>query len=509
LKDNSELIKTDVIKARYLYILVLFFLCTSCSVNRITSYNPNTNLAPEKLREDLILLKKILEANHPSLYWYTPKDSIDFYFNQTLQSINDSLTELQFRNKIAWFIAKIKCGHTTVRPSKALINYVSKHEFNRFPLVLKVWNDSLIVLGSLNRGDSALKRGTLVTSIDGHTSCELLDSLFQFISTDGYANNFKNQAISFNFPVYYSFAYPLKDSFFILYTDSTGIQKETYVKLYKPALDTVKFILPAVKTRSPTRKEKKLISLLSKRNINYDTANHFAYMRIATFSSGKLHSFFAQSFQGLKNKNIPNLIIDLRENTGGNISTSINLTRYIKEKPFRLADTVAAINRSLTYGKYIRPALLYRFAMRLTTRKKSDGKFHFVALEKHAYKPYHKLHYDGNVYIVQGGYTFSAAAMFVLNVKGQQNVTVVGEETGGGDYGTSAVHLPSIILPYSKIQVVLPLYRVVDDSTKTKDGRGIQPDIFIPPSSTAIKEGIDPKLQEIKKLIQQHAIKGN
>jgi len=53
----------------------------------------------------------------------------------------------------------------------------------------------------------------------------------------------------------------------------------------------------------------------------------------------------------------------------------------------------------------------------------------------------------------------------------------------------------------------LPLYRVVDDRAKIKDGHGIQPDIFIPPSPTAIRQGIDPKLQGIKNLIQQHAVK--
>ncbi len=500
--------KTLIHISKYFFsYLIIVFLLTSCSAAKYPSYNPQNKIAPQKLKEDFILLKKILEANHPSLYWYTPKDSIDWYFNQTLQSITDSLTESQFRIKVACFIAKIRCGHTTVRPSKTFINYVSKHEFNRFPLLLKVWNDSLILLGSLNRDDSMLKRGTLITSIDGHSDHEMLDSMFQFISTDGYADNFKRQAISFNFPVYYSFAYPLKDSFSVHYIDSTGIQKETYVKLYKPALDTAKFTEPGIKTRPPTHKEKKIISLLNKRSITYDTVNNVAYMRLATFSDGKLYNFFRKSFQELKSKNIPYLIIDLRENTGGNISSSINLTRYIKDKPFRLADTVAAVNRSLTYGKYIHPSLLYRIAMRLTTHKKSDGKFHFTTLEKYAYKPYRKLHYNGNVFTIQGGYTFSAAAMFVLNVKGQQNVTVVGEETGGGDYGTSAIHLPSAILPNSKIQVVLPLYRVVDDRAKIKDGHGIQPDIFIPPSPTAIRQGIDPKLQAIKNLIQRHAVK--
>jgi hypothetical protein len=489
--------------------VIIALLLTGCSASKYSSYNPQNKIAPEKLKKDFTLLKKILEANHPSLYWYTPKDSVDWYFNKIMQSTNDSLTESQFRIKVAWFITKIRCGHTTVRPSKNYIHYVSKHDFNRFPLLLKVWKDSMVVLASLNRSDSIFKRGTLVTSVEQHNTHELLDSMCQFISTDGYADNFKCQAISFNFPVYYSFAYPIKDSFFIRYTDSTGTQKETYVKLFKPALDTAKLTESPIKTRPPTRRERKMISLLSKRSITYDTASNSAYMRIATFSDGKLHSFFQRSFAELKDKNIPNLIIDLRENTGGNINASINLARYIKDKSFRLADTVAAINRSLTYGKYIHPSLPYRIVMRLTTRKKNDGKFHFVALEKYEYKPYRNLHYNGNVYIVQGGYTFSAAAMFVLNVRGQQNITVVGEETGGGDYGTSAIHLPSIVLPNSKLQVVLPLYRIVDDHTKIKDGHGIQPDIYIPPSSTAIRQGIDPKLQGVKKLIQQHAVKGN
>jgi hypothetical protein len=507
-KQKSFKILMAVSKCFFFYIIIAFLL-TGCYTAKYSSYNPQNKIPPEKLKKDFILLKKILEANHPSLYWYTPKDSIDLYFNKTMQSINDSLTESQFRIKVAWFISKIRCGHTSVRPSKKYINYISKHDHNRFPLLLKVWKDSMVVLTSLNRSDSIFKRGTLVNSVEGHNTRELLDSMSQFISTDGYADNFKCQAISFNFPVYYSFAYPIKDSFLISYTDSTGMEKETYVKLFKPDLDTAKLTVPHVKTRPPTHKEKKMISLLSKRSITYDTASNSAYMRIATFSDGKLNSFFKRSFEELKNKNIPNLIIDLRENTGGNINTSINLARYIKDTSFRLADTVAAINRSLTYGKYIYPSLPYRIVMRVTTRKKADGKFHFVALEKYTYDPYRKLHYNGNVYIVQGGYTFSAAAMFVLNVKGQQNVTVVGEETGGGDYGTSAIHLPSIVLPNSKLQVVLPLYRVVDVHTKIKDGRGIQPDIFIPPSSAAIKQGIDPKLLGVKKLIQQHAAKGN
>src|SRR5206468_10511052 len=111
--------------------------------------------------------------------------------------------------------------------------------------------------------------------------------------------------VSFNFPLYYSFAFPLKDSFSIDFTDSAGTHKETYVKLYNPPPDTIKHTI-AAKTRRPTHKERKTIELLNKRSISYDTANSFAYMRVATFTNGKLRSFFRQTFTELKNRNIPN-----------------------------------------------------------------------------------------------------------------------------------------------------------------------------------------------------------
>ncbi|WP_158638371.1 S41 family peptidase [Panacibacter ginsenosidivorans] len=492
-----------------LYFTGILLLLSSCATSKHSTYNPAAKIPAAKLQEDFSLLKKILEANHPSLYWYTPKDSVDIYFNEVMQSINDSLTEIQFKNKVAWFISKIKCGHTSVRPSIAYSDYAIAHKQPRFPLLIKTWNDSLIFLGSLNKQDTLFKRGTVITSIENYDNRTLLDSLFRFISTDGHGDNFKSQAVSFNFPLYYSFAFPLKDSFFVRYIDS-GIEKQTYVQLNKPFIDISKSkkTPAAVTPPKPSRKQIKQIMLVSKRSMIFDSVNNLAYMRLATFSGGNLRRFFRQSFKELHENKLSNLVIDLRENSGGNINMSTLLTRYIKNKTFHTADTAAAISRSFSYSRYIQPSFPYRMAMRFTTAKKKDGKFHFKQLEQHNCKPVKNIHYDGNVFIIQGGYTFSAAAMFVLQLKGQQNVTVTGEETGGGDYGTSAVYLPDIVLPNSKVRVVLPLYRLVFNSNKIKNGQGIAPDMYIPPSSVDISKGIDPKLQRVKELIQEKNKKG-
>ncbi|HRI21387.1 MAG TPA: S41 family peptidase, partial [Panacibacter sp.] len=373
----------------------IFIFLTGCSSIKQTAYNPSAKLPPEKLKEDFTLLKKILEANHPSLYWYTPKDSMDVYFSETLNNINDSLTELQFKNKVAWFIGKIRCGHTSVRPSKAFTEYASVHRNSQFPLYIKAWGDTLAVLASLNKADSVFKRGTVITSIDGMSNRALLDSMFNFISTDGHGDNYKNQVISFNFPLYYSFAFPLKDSFAINYIDSSGLSQAAFVRLYRPRIDSSKQKKEVVKkTNQPSRKEIKAVELHNKRSLSYDSSGQFAFMRVTTFSSGGLRHFFKESFEDLQNRKTPNLIVDLRENSGGSIGASTNFARYIKNKPFNIADTVAAVNRSFTYSKYIHPALPYRILMRFATRKKSDGKFHFTALENRVYKPFKRTHFN-------------------------------------------------------------------------------------------------------------------
>ena len=65
----------------------------------------------------------------------------------------------------------------------------------------------------------------------------------------------------------------------------------------------------------------------------------------------------------------------------------------------------------------------------------------------------------------------------------QKNVTLIGEETGGGYYGNSAMMIPNIKLPNSGLQCRLPLYRLVMDKTRPK-GNGIMPDIFVPYDTT-------------------------
>ncbi|GGH82221.1 C-terminal processing protease CtpA/Prc [Filimonas zeae] len=486
---------------------VAITICTSCATRRPTQLVLQQKYAPEKLREEMALLKKILEANHPSLYWYTPKDSIDDYFHTAMAGITDSLTLPAYRNTLSWVIGKIRCGHTAVRYPSGFADANMRNRGPQFPLSIKTWADSMVVVAAAPGNDSIFKRGTVITGINGYTNRQLLDSMFQLMSTDGYADNFKSQLASFNFPAYYRTAFGTDSVYRIRYIDTAGIEQETALKTFTPKRDTTRRRPPGKPPSGQvpplTRKERKRAEKTSVRSLSIDTTFSTGYMRLTTFSSGHLRRFFRQSFRQLKKDHVSNLIIDLRENGGGSIGVSTKLARYVSDHPFKVADTVAAKSRRFRYGRYIHPSWVYWLSMRITSRRKKDGLYHFGYYERHHFKPQQKNHFAGQIYILQGGFTFSASTMFISEVKNQSNIHVVGEETGGGNYGNSSVHLPAIQLPYSKMQITLPMYRIVLDSTRAKNGRGIQPEIPVSPSSVDLRRGIDNKMLKVKTIIEQ------
>lgn len=141
--------------------------------------------------------------------------------------------------------------------------------------------------------------------------------------------------------------------------------------------------------------------------------------------------------------------------------------------------------------------------MTFLTRKRRDGYYHFGYFERHYFKPKKKNHFDGKVYVITGGNSFSATTLFASALKDQQNVTIVGEETGGGAYGNSAWLIPDATLPVTGVRFRLPLFRLVIDKNTPKNGRGVQPEIESFPTVDAIRRNADYKLEKVMQLIRE------
>ncbi len=489
-------------------ILPVACLFISCGVSR-SSFSAGKKYSPEQLQKDYAIYQSILEEHHPSIYWYTSKDSMDYYFNWGKQQLKDSMTEPEFRKVLVYVTARVNCGHTSVRSSKKYLRYSDTARVGRmFPLSVKAWDEATVVTANLNRRDSILKRGTPITKINGRTLSSLVDTMFGYISTDGYNRTHKYQSLSNRgfFGSLYTSLFGLSERYTVEYRDSTGQLKTTTIPAYRPVVDTsqrgTRTFRPS--TPQPSKRERKRQEAANVRLLKIDSVNHTAMMDLSSFGRGyELKKFFSNSFKALRKNKIGHLIVDVRSNGGGSVTNSSLLSRYIATQRFKVSDSLYSVKKGSAYQKYIQDHFWNKLFMTFFTKKKKDGNYHFGYFERHYFKPRKGNHYDGKVYILTGGNSFSATTLFVSAVIKQENVTVIGEETGGGAYGNSAWLIPDATLPETGVRFRLPLFRLVIDNTVPKTGKGVQPEIGSFPSVEAIKRGADYKLDKALELINK------
>ena len=479
------------------YLLFFLPIIYSCSASR--NYDPNRKYSKQQLQQDYTLLQNILEKKHPSLYWYTSKDSMDYYFNAGYNAIRDSMTELQFGWKIiAPITSVIHCGHTSFNMSKGWNHFIKNKVIPSFPLYLKVWKDTMMVVGNLNFQNRLIRNGSFITSINGIKNREMIDYMFHFLVEDGYSENINNIRLSADFPYYHRNIFGLYKSYQVSYTDSSGNAKSSVIPFFEPVVDTLqkKKILNERNKIKYTHQEK----LARVRSLEFDTS--FALMTVNSFSKGHLKSFFRQSFRELKKNQTKDLVIDLRINGGGDIIKSAYLTKFLRNTSFKVADTAVAISKGMApYTRYISKGFFNNIGLLFVTHKEKDGKYHFGYWERHFFNPKRKNHFDGNVFVLTNGLTFSASTVFCNAIKGQDNIKLVGEETGGGWYGNSGIMIPDITLPNTRLRVRLPFFRLVQYQHVPVKGTGVIPDIYVGPNWRDILSGVDTKIEKVKKMI--------
>lgn len=493
---------------RILTFLSVGMILQSCGISK-SSFSPTKKYTLQQVQKDYSLYQDILEEHHPSLYWYTPKDSMDYYFGYGNQQLKDSMTEPEFRKVLNYVTAKIDCGHTAIRSSKEWTKHIDTvRMWKMFPLSFKIWEDTMVITANLNRKDSILKRGTVVTAVNGMPGHKLADTLFDYISTDGYNRTHKYQSLSNRgfFGSLYTSLFGLSENYTVEYIDSLGETRTTNVPAYNPVIDSSgrSVIRPIRTLPQPSKRERKKRSLNNVRLLKIDSVNHTAMMDLLTFGRGYgLRQFFNNSFRVLRQNQVGHLIIDLRSNGGGSVTNSTLLSRYFSDHRFKISDSLYAIKKKGRHDHYIKGHFWNKLFMTFFTRKRNDGYYHFGYFERHYFKPKKQNHFNGKVYILTGGNSFSATTLFVNSVIKQDNVTVIGEETGGGAYGNSAWLIPDVTLPETGVRFRLPLFRLVIDKDIPKTGKGVQPEVFSTPTVDAIRRNIDFKVEKAMELIKK------
>ncbi|UCH94969.1 MAG: hypothetical protein JSV88_32600 [Candidatus Aminicenantes bacterium] len=215
---------------------------------------------------------------------------------------------------------------------------------------------------------------------------------------------------------------------------------------------------------------------------------------IPSFAHGseeEYKNFIDTFFEKYKKANY--LVIDLRENPGGNGTWGYYLMDYLTDSPYRIIESfdfkVSDIFRDSQYSN--------KAGEKLKTAK--NGIYLPIEMAE-IRKPHRKANkFRGRVFLLTSQYTFSAgvvtAAIFKFNKMG----TVIGQETVGKErFCSDPVRLK---LPQTKLEVIIPLaiYRLPGNNPD----RGVIPDILTVYSIEDYQNHKDNELDKVRGLIKK------
>ncbi len=299
----------------FFYITILFVLPYSLLAQ------PNVQFSKEEVVSDLEYLRQLLVDAPYDVYAYITEQEFESAYLCTKSSIaSDSLNLLETIKLYQGLISKINIGHTGIDfPAQLYVQYAQEGGAV-FPLEIAIEYDKPLVRKNWS-GNHIINIGSEILSINGVPMATILSRIYTQISAESiYLKNAKLELYSF--PRYYWLVFGKQDNFEVE-TKYNGIISKHKLK----AVDVIEGF--EMKRTEIINGKQKLVFY-----------GHSAYLNPGNFAGNEVvyRQFIDSAFVQINNAHSRNLIIDLRNNGGGNDSFSDYLVSYFS---FNLRDKIS------------------------------------------------------------------------------------------------------------------------------------------------------------------------
>lgn len=461
-------------------------------------------LSQKQVLEDYIIFKEIITKGHPSLYEYTSKSEWkDVFKTFETKGIPEIKTSNELFQSITSIADNAKDGHLIIHHPK--MDTIPP----MFPLFLKIIENKLYT----DTDDFGIPVGSEIISIDKKSSQSILKDLLKYAPSDGFNLTKKYRQIEKEFGILHYYEYGSKENYTIEYI--TTESKIKTIEINPKSFESIGKRYPYRNSHFASyHQETNRIAYFKNRIaekwpfVYYIDSINTAVLTVNSFGLDpkEFKSKLIDLFKVIKKKKVENLIIDIRKNIGGYRVNAINLYSFLTIFPFKQRISESVITNKLPHkGHVIHTLSDYSEFFKMYFASANNENDRWVLTEDHAQAemiPYKKT-FKGKIYVLIGGNTFSAASAFALNVKNNKNITLIGEETGGGYYFHTAQYSAVYELPNSKIMVRMPFVKinkyVLDDSVPK--GSGILPDKEVSLTVKDLIDGVDSQLDYVIKQI--------
>ena len=494
-KENSRVILDDL---GFLILMMLLFispLSSNAENGNIINCSTDTLYTVKQLKEDFVILRNALEEGHAGLYRYTLKEEFDKMFDKIDQSLTESLSEIDFFLKLDPLITNIHCGHTRMGLSSPTNSFINMSPIT-IPFSFEFINNKTYILYNYSEIKDLIMGGEVV-SINGNPIDSIVQKMLPLISSDAQIQTFKYHYLkkANNFSRLYALLYGQCTSFSIIYKSPLNNEKETI---------DVKGISKAKMMKIAEERYPELSKKLPPISKRYE--NEIPILEIRTFNSSEFAesnisypAFLKEAFNEFKENDIKNLIIDLRNNDGGDDEYGKILASYLFDKPFYYYKKLEFKKTAYDFLECTDLLSEEWESFVKDAKKNSNDWYDFIDHPNIGEQKNLDPSFNGKVYILINGNSFSTTGDITSIIHFNKKAKFIGEECGAAYYGSNSFVIPVLTLPNTKIRISIPLikYTLAVDGYPTN--RGIIPDY---PIYTDIKDLVNGKDSEMEYLIK-------
>lgn len=459
------------LKGRVLFSLMcLYGIVLSASCRQ--TYDSSAKFTPAQLREDFRVFRLSLEEGQPGLNRHTGKDELERIFSGAEKSLDHPLDVLEFYRVLSPPISAIRCGHTNVELPEFVKEQLSTR-FTSFPALIKIIDGRIFVWRDLGAQGSALA-GKEVLAINKVPAAEIVSNMLAETGGDGDIQTSRIKRIEgWNFVEKLTPLTGLHAPFELTVLDPAAGRSEQ-VRLGGIDAPTLRRNWAAWFPQDQRPPHSGELEFIDGENIARMTVREFGGFVDDEHRRG-LEGFFPDAFQQMAANKTKVLILDLRDNDGGDDRLGTLLLSYLFDKPFEHYRDIVARDDNFTFGEGIFGTTRIRLSYK--TERRGDGLHHVIDYPNLGVLQPSGPTFSGKIFVLMNGGSFSTTAEVITQLHSHRRAEFIGEESGGAYDGNNSGTIARVTLPNTKLTLLVPLmsYYLAVGGDEDKR-RGVKPD---------------------------------
>ena len=437
---------------------------------------PERQFSVQEIRADFAELYPRLAASHFDLFARRPKTEYDALFRKTMAGFDRPLSAVETRVAFQKFMAFGRVAHSRIEfPSEAFGAYRDAGG-KAMPVYVRVVRGRVFV--AENDSGAAIAPGEEIVALNGTAMSAWLERLGTNVSAD---NDYMLHTL-------------LENRFAPLLWLELGPVTQFTLSV-RDARGTVRDVVVPARTRTEVKAasaQQPLTLELDWNQRDFRLIGGVGYLRPGPFynndpnatniwDTAPFRSFIDASFEALLKSGVRSLVIDLRDNPGGDNSFSDLMVAWYATKPFRFCRdfrvkaseaAIASNAKRVALAPDDKEGISAKFAAAYAKHRVGD----VFSFEIPMVQPRAGARFTGKVYLLVNRHSYSNTVQVAAQSQDYGFATIVGEETS--DLATTLGAMEQFTLPRTGIEVGFPkalIVRVNGDMSP----RGVVPDIAI------------------------------